>query len=61
MSKPQQTFVAIMLFYIFLSYFLMPAIFFFFIEKTLKSAGKGFVLGSFASIVMWIGYGANMV
>lgn len=61
MNKAQQTFVGIMMFYILLSYLIMPGIFFFFIKKTLKSAGNGFVLGSLVSIGMWIGVGSKMV
>ena len=61
MNKAQQTFVGIMLFYILLSYLIMPALFFFFIEKTFKSAGNGFVLGSLVSIGMWIGFGSKMI
>lgn len=61
MKEAQQTFVGIMLFYILLSYLIMPAIFFFFIEKTLKSAGNGFVLGSLVSVGMWLVVGSKMV
>lgn len=61
MSEAQQTFAMIMVFYIFLSYVLFPALFFYFMEKSLNSAGKGFIVGSLLSVVLWIMYGSKMV
>ena len=46
MTAAQQTFAMIMVFYIFLSYVLVPGFFYFFVEKSLQSAGKGFIVGS---------------
>ena len=61
MTESQQTFVMIMVFYAFLSYILVPGFFFFFVEKSLQSAGKGFIVGSLISIVLWLMYGSKMV
>ena len=61
MSEAQQTFAMIMVFYILLSYVLFPALFFYFMEKSLDSAGKGFIVGSLLSVVLWIMYGSKMV
>lgn len=61
MSKATSTFLAIMAFYIFLSYVLFPMIFFYFVERTLLSAGNGFALGSIISILLWYSYGYKMI
>jgi hypothetical protein len=51
--KNLQTFIGVMVFYIVLSYIIMPLIFFYTIEKSLMSAGNGFVVGSILSIILW--------
>ena len=61
MTEAQQMFVGIMFFYILLSYLIMPAIFFYLVDKSLKSAGNGFIMGSLVSIVLWVGFGSKMV
>jgi len=61
MTESQQTFIMIMVFYAFLSYILVPGLFFFFVEKSLQSAGKGFIVGSLISVVLWLMYGSKMV
>ena len=38
-------FVGTMLFYVLLSYVVMPLVFYYYVEKTLLSAGNGFVAG----------------
>jgi hypothetical protein len=48
-------------FYILLSYVLFPAVFYYFIEKSLASAGNGFVVGSVISIALWYYFGRKMV
>jgi hypothetical protein len=48
-------------FYILLSYVLFPAVFYYFIEKSLPSAGNGFVVGSVISIALWYYFGRKMV
>jgi hypothetical protein len=55
------TFIYIMLFYAFLSYFLGPIIFYYLGNKSLKNAGYGFVIFSIISIALWFGYGQKMV
>ena len=61
MTESQTMFVKIMLFYAFLTYIMIPGIFYFFVEKSLKSAGKGFIVGSILSIVLWLLYGSKMI
>ena len=61
MTESQTMFVKIMLFYAFLTYIMIPGIFYFFVEKSLKSAGKGFIVGSVLSIVLWLLYGSKMI
>ena len=61
MSAPFNLFLKIMLFYILLSYVIGPLIFYYFIEKSLKSAGNGFIVGSILSIILWISVGSKMV
>ncbi len=55
------TFIYIMIFYAFLSYFIGPAIFYFLGGKTFTSAGNGFVLFSIISILLWYTKGRKMV
>jgi hypothetical protein len=59
--KGLQTFIGTMLFYIFLSYILMPLVFFYFVEKSLTSAGNGFVVGSIVSVLMWFTFRSYIV
>lgn len=61
MTNSFQTFIFIMVFYILLSYVLFPFLFYQFMGKTLLSAGNGFALGSFISIVMWYMVGSKMI
>jgi len=61
MDSKFSTFLAIMLFYIFLSYFAFPLIFYSFVEKSLVGAGNGFVIGSVVSVILWHVFGRNMV
>lgn len=61
MGKGFSTFLAIMAFYIFLSYVLFPMIFFYFMGRTLMCAGNGFAFGSIVSILLWYTYGYKMV
>jgi hypothetical protein len=55
------TFLYIMAVYIFISYILAPIAFYFFMDKTLLSAGNGFVAGSILSIILWFLVGSKMV
>lgn len=58
---PSTKFAQIMLFYILLTFFIMPMIFYFFINKSDASAGNGFVVGSILSLLLWFSYGSKMV
>uniref|UniRef100_A0A6C0DLF5 Uncharacterized protein n=1 Tax=viral metagenome TaxID=1070528 RepID=A0A6C0DLF5_9ZZZZ len=58
---PSSKFVQIMLFYILLSFFIMPLLFYFLINKTDASAGNGFVVGSILSLLLWFVYGSKMI
>jgi pilus assembly protein TadC len=55
------TFLYIMAVYIFISYVLGPIVFYYFIDKSLLSAGNGFVAGSILSIILWFMVGSKMV
>ena len=54
-------FIGIMAFYIVLSYILGPLVGYYFLGKTAKSAGTGFVVGSVLSIILWYVYVSKMV
>ena len=56
-----QTYMGIMVFYIFLSYVLFPMGFYYLIDKTLLSAGNGFIVGSIVSIILWMTYVKTLV
>lgn len=60
-STKVNTFVYIMLFYILLAYVIFPFAFYYLFNKTLRSAGNGFVVGSIVSILLWYSYGSHMV
>jgi hypothetical protein len=61
MDAKFQLFIGIMLFYILLAYVIFPAIFYYTFEKSLDSAGNGFITGSLATILLWKVYGRNLV
>ena len=61
MDSKWQLFGGIMLFYILLAYVMVPLIFYYAFEKSLKSAGNGFVVGSIVTILLWKIYGENLV
>jgi len=54
-------FVGVMVFYALLSYVIMPAGFYFLVEKNLNSAGNGFVLGSLVSVVLWFNFRSTIL
>ena len=56
-----QMFIGTMLFYVLLSYVVMPIIFYYYVEKTLLSAGNGFVAGSLLSVVLWYTFRSQIV
>ena len=43
----------IMTLYSFISYILVPIIFYYFIDKSLLSVGNGFAVGSIITIILW--------
>ena len=55
-----QMFVAIMAFYAFLTFILLPYLFFS-RKNTLENAGNGFVAGSILSLALWFMIGRTMV
>jgi len=61
MSSKFQTFIGIMAFYIALSYLIFPLAFYYLVDKSLSSAGNGFIVGSIVSIVLWTAYGKQMI
>jgi hypothetical protein len=54
-------FVGTMMFYILLSYLIMPAAFYYFVDKTLMSAGNGFIAGSILSVILWLNFRSSIV
>lgn len=56
-----KTFISIMVFYIVVTYVAFPAGFYYLIDKSLVSAGNGFVVGSVVSLLLWYKFGRNMV
>jgi hypothetical protein len=59
--KGFNAFVGTMLFYIILSYAIMPLAFYYFIDNTLMSAGNGFALGSLVSVVLWYNFRSQII
>lgn len=56
-----QMFIGTMLFYILLSYVVMPIVFYYYVEKSLLSAGNGFVAGSLLSVLLWYTFRSQIV
>jgi hypothetical protein len=61
MDSKLKTFLGIMAFYILLSYFIFPMVFYYLMGKSLASAGNGFIVGSVVSIGLWLTYGKKML
>lgn len=61
MTEKIQLFYSIMAFYVFLSYILGPLVFYYAIERSLSSAGNGFIAGSLVSILLWLMVGSKMI
>ena len=57
----KQTFMNIMVFYIFLSFILFPFGFYYGMGKTLENAGNGYVVGSLVSLALWLSVGRKMI
>ena len=54
-------FSGIMAFYAILTYFVFPMIFYYTMGKTAHAAGKGFIMGSVVSVLLWHFYGSKMI
>lgn len=61
MDGKLQTFLGIMGFYAILAFLFFPFLFYSFGNKSLASAGNGFVFGSIISIVLWYSAGSKMI
>lgn len=61
MDSKLRLFLGIMLFYILLSYVLFPLGFYYLVDKSLSSAGNGFIVGSILSLILWLSVGRKMV
>jgi len=61
MANNFSLFISIMAFYAFLSAILGPLIFYYFVDRSLPSAGNGFIVGSLMSIVLWMMVGSKMI
>jgi hypothetical protein len=61
METDLQMFLGIMAFYILLSYVIFPLGFYYLVEKSLISAGNGFLIGSLISIALWIVVGQKLI
>ena len=61
MDKKMQTFVGIMVFYAILTFVIFPVGFYYLVNKSLMSAGNGFVVGSLISIILWFVFGRTLI
>jgi hypothetical protein len=61
MNPKLQLFVGIMAFYALLAYVVFPVGFYYVIEKSLTSAGNGFIVGSIVAVILWLVVGKNLV
>lgn len=55
-----KTFIGIMIFYMIVSNILFPLLFYYLGKKTLASAGNGFIVGSFVTILLWVTVGRTL-
>lgn len=44
-----------------MTYMLFPYIYFYFIERSVRGKGYGFIIGSLLSIFLWLNYGEKYV
>jgi len=54
-------FLSVMVFYILLSYVIMPLAFYYLGDKTLMSAGNGFIAGSLVSVGLWLTFRSSII
>jgi len=60
MDSKFNKFLMIMGFYLVLTYIAGPLVFYYFVNRSLASAGNGFVFGSLLSVVLWFSVGSSM-
>ena len=61
MDSKLSTFIGVMVFYILLSYVIFRLAFYYLVDKSLSSAGNGFVVGSIISVILWYSYGQKLI
>ena len=61
MEEKLFNFLMIMFFYMILSYGVGPLVYYILIEETLLGAGKGYMIGSVVSVLLWLVYGSKLV
>jgi hypothetical protein len=61
MDKKMQTFLGIMAFYAVLTFVIFPVGFYYLVNKSLMTAGNGFVVGSLISIMLWFVFGRTLI
>jgi hypothetical protein len=61
MDSKLRLFVQILAFYALLAYIIFPLAFYYLVEKSLISAGNGFIVGSVVSIALWVFVGQKMI
>lgn len=61
MDSKLRLFLQILAFYALLAYIIFPLAFYYLVEKSLISAGNGFIVGSVVSIALWFGVGRKMI
>ena len=61
MSPKLQVFIGIMVFYALLAYVVFPVGFYYLVDKSLASAGNGFIVGSVISVILWLFVGKNLI
>ena len=61
MDSKLQLFSQIMLFYVFITYVVFPVGFYYLVDRSLKSAGNGFIVGSIVSVMLWMFVGRNLI
>jgi len=61
MDNKMQTFVGIMAFYAILTFIVFPLGFYYLVNRSLMSAGNGFVAGSLLSILLWFVFGRTLI
>jgi hypothetical protein len=61
MNPKLQMFIGIMAFYAVIAYIVFPVGFYYLIEKSLASAGNGFIVGSVVAVILWLVVGKNLI